>query len=98
MNRRGFLQTLAAGLGLAAVDPEKLLWTPNAKTIFIPAPIIKASGTLITLSMITDEALRQLKNNLILASLARSSAYHGGRVNAIIGETLNIRKPTCYYA
>jgi hypothetical protein len=38
MNRRGFLQTLAAGLAGAALDPERLLWTPGAKTHFLPPP------------------------------------------------------------
>ena len=33
MNRRGFLAVLAA----AAADPERLLWTPGAKLISIPA-------------------------------------------------------------
>lgn len=38
--RRGFLKALI-GAGLVAVaDPEKLLWTPGEKTIFIP-PLVK---------------------------------------------------------
>jgi hypothetical protein len=38
MNRRAFFATLAAGLA-AAADPERLLWTPGKKKIFIPKPI-----------------------------------------------------------
>lgn len=34
MNRRAFLATLMAG---ASLDPEKLLWIPGRKKIFIPA-------------------------------------------------------------
>lgn len=36
MNRRGFLGSLSAALSLAALDPEKLLWVPGKKKIFIP--------------------------------------------------------------
>jgi hypothetical protein len=36
MNRRAFLTTLAAGLAGAALDPERLLWVPGKKTIFLP--------------------------------------------------------------
>ena len=35
MNRRSFLASLLTPLVL---DPEKLLWVPGAKTIFIPKP------------------------------------------------------------
>lgn len=36
MKRRAFLTALAAGLIGAAVDVDKLLWVPGAKTIFLP--------------------------------------------------------------
>ena len=36
MNRRAFLQTLAAGLAGAALDPERLTWKPGAKTHILP--------------------------------------------------------------
>lgn len=38
MNRRAFLSTLAAALTGAALDPERLLWVPGKKTIFLPPP------------------------------------------------------------
>ena len=38
MNRRSFLSMLAA---TAVLDPERLLWVPGAKTIFIPARVKK---------------------------------------------------------
>ena len=61
LNRRGFLGTLLAGIaGTAATqiigqlpidDPEKLLWSPDQKTIFIPgvsdAPKIVLADTTI---------------------------------------------------
>lgn len=36
MNRRSFLQDLAIAASALAVDPERLLWTPGKKTLFIP--------------------------------------------------------------
>ncbi len=39
MNRRGFLGGLIGAASAMVLDPEKLLWVPGAKTIFIPKPI-----------------------------------------------------------
>lgn len=63
LNRRGFLGAL---LGLAAVDPERLLWTPGKRLISIPpAPvIIRYRAELIVPEWITREVLRSLKENL----------------------------------
>ncbi len=36
MNRRGFLGTFGAMAAALTLDPERLLWRPKAKTIFIP--------------------------------------------------------------
>lgn len=36
ISRRGFLTTLAAVAAVATLDPERLLWVPGQKTIFIP--------------------------------------------------------------
>ena len=69
MNRRGFLGMLAGLAGTAAVDPEQLLWTPGAKTIFVPsiAPVefidfddIPKNHSL-AVSQITREALKILR-------------------------------------
>lgn len=41
MNRRRFLEMLTAGaFGALTLDVDKLLWVPNAKTIFVP-PVAK---------------------------------------------------------
>lgn len=47
MNRRGFLQTLGAALVGATLDPERLLWVPGQKTIFLPPvqPIVTTIDT-----------------------------------------------------
>lgn len=37
MDRRGFLKLLAAGTTGLVLDPEKLLWVPGKKKIFLPA-------------------------------------------------------------
>lgn len=36
INRRGFLGSLIATVGALTIDPEKLLWKPGEKTIFVP--------------------------------------------------------------
>lgn len=38
LNRRGFIGALAAAAAGLAIDPERLLWTPSAKRIFLPSP------------------------------------------------------------
>lgn len=38
MNRRGFLGSLATAAAALVLDPERALWVPGAKKIFIPSP------------------------------------------------------------
>lgn len=40
MNRRNFLSTLVGAGAALAFDPERLLWMPGAKTIFVPKPYV----------------------------------------------------------
>jgi len=49
VNRRAFLGTLAAGLAGIALDPERLLWVPGQKRIFLPSP----SPSLVTSTALT---------------------------------------------
>lgn len=37
MNRRRFLSLLTAGAAGMVLDPERALWVPGAKTIFLPS-------------------------------------------------------------
>lgn len=37
MNRRAFLRTLLGSAAALTLDPERLLWVPGAKTIFLPS-------------------------------------------------------------
>lgn len=37
VNRRAFLGLLASAAAGAVLDPERLLWVPGRKTIFIPS-------------------------------------------------------------
>jgi hypothetical protein len=54
MNRRGFLTSLGAAAAAFALDPERALWVPGAKTISIPAvrvvlaPPFLALGDIVT--------------------------------------------------
>lgn len=36
MNRRGFLTALGLGAAGLVLDPERLLWVPGQRTIFLP--------------------------------------------------------------
>ena len=38
INRRTFLSLSATSLAAFALDPERLLWRPGAKTFFLPTP------------------------------------------------------------
>ena len=48
MNRREWLKLILSGAAGLALDPEKLLWVPGQKTIFIP------SGKILTYSQIVS--------------------------------------------
>ena len=73
MNRRGFLQSAIAAASALAVDPERLLWTPGAKTIFIPpAPkVVFLSGSSITeadglnVTLLAGERCFQVENRVV---------------------------------
>ena len=39
MNRRAFLETLLGSAAALTLDPERLLWLPGEKTVFIPPSI-----------------------------------------------------------
>lgn len=43
MNRRSLLKLLAGAGAALVLDPERLLWVPGAKTVFIPKPIVEPS-------------------------------------------------------
>jgi hypothetical protein len=84
MNRRGFFAALAGALSTAAVDPERLIWTPG-KLISIPAPraLVAGPNLLLTPEFIAREWLRALKGNLVFAD----------RVAPRIGDTIRIVRP-----
>ena len=48
MNRREWLKLILSGAAGLALDPEKLLWVPGQKTIFIPP------GKILTYSQIVS--------------------------------------------
>jgi hypothetical protein len=52
MNRRGFLASLTGLLATASLDPERLLWVPGAKTIFIP-PVMAPELSLDEINQLT---------------------------------------------
>ncbi len=44
MNRRHFLNLLGMGAAGLVLDPERLLWVPGARKIFIP-PVLAVAGS-----------------------------------------------------
>lgn len=82
MNRRGFLGTLAAALVGSTLDPERLLWVPGVKTLFVPpvsgwAPTHNGT-TLLTINQITHEALLLLRRNIVIGGVI-DPQYLSGR-------------------
>lgn len=53
MNRRGFLKGLLGAAAGVAVDPEKLLWVPGQRKIFIP-PALYAPYKFITIDSVSS--------------------------------------------
>lgn len=85
MNRRSFIASLIA---TAALDPEKLLWIPTQKKIFIPPP----GNQFLTINEITREALRILHNNMMsFAKFADLQATRSGSL--LVGDTITIHYP-----
>jgi hypothetical protein len=121
MNRRNFLRLLgigAAGVALApelVLDPERALWIPGQRTIFLPSEPGPFHGphppkghrarmrrealygpgggnTILTISMITQEALRILENNLAFTKrINRQYDEHFSGVQ--VGRNIAIRTP-----
>ncbi len=52
IDRRSFLRVLLAGAAGAVLDPEKLLWVPGQKTIFLPSVEVFHGGDLSTIDAI----------------------------------------------
>lgn len=87
IGRRGFLGILAAAVAGAAFDPERLMWVPGQKTIFIPPPpeVISAEALQIEMSRLyraltldmfkqTGKQVSQLRDPLMPANLSFANA------------------------
>jgi len=66
LNRRGFLQSGIAAASALAVDPERLLWTPGAKTIFIPPPPKVVAGGGFNVTLLAGEKYYQTTDGRVL--------------------------------
>ena len=51
MNRRGFLGVLSGLMASTVLDPERLLWVPDTKKIFIPASIVRPASQIIGMAV-----------------------------------------------
>jgi hypothetical protein len=72
MDRRGFLKRLAAATAAVAataeIDPERLLWTPGKKTIFLPPEKALVTAESVAVQQIRNEyeskALLQIEHGV----------------------------------
>jgi hypothetical protein len=76
VKRRAFLKTLAAAVAGATLDPEKLLWIPGQKKIFLPAAT--QFGRPLTIDML-QKAMQQI-------------AARGGNVHTYMAAPTIIRR------
>jgi hypothetical protein len=68
LSRRGFFGTLTAAVAGFALDPERLLWVPGQKTIFLPAlTIYRGRNTFITPDWVTRDVCEFWRNRIMLA-------------------------------
>jgi hypothetical protein len=84
MNRRGFLGTLLGATAVMALDPEKLLWVPGQKKIFVPKP------KMITVTFCIDK-------QYIIEFIQENSVYIASAVSKranIDRDILNLRTST----
>ena len=91
LSRRGFLTALSAAMAGSVLDPERLLWVPGRKTIFLPPA---AGNTFVTAEWMSREVLRMLSNNLTFAA-SLNRVYDD---NFMVGQTVTARLPQRFAA
>jgi hypothetical protein len=75
MNRRKFLNLFGLGAAAFTLDPELLLWTPGAKTIFIPPPASYDAITAAILKYMNPKILDSIFADTPLLTYLRDRAY-----------------------
>lgn len=99
LSRRSFLRLFGAAAAGMALDPEQLLWVPGQKTIFLPS-VVPVGNSLLTIQMITLDALKVLEANLRFAPMLNrqydtaflsDKTFYTGR--PWIGDVVNVRSP-----
>jgi len=83
MDRRSFLSLFGAAAIGATLDPEKLLWIPGQKTIFLPSVTsftqdLPLMYPLDMVDVIVGYHLRDLDNQLALMSYVHRAWGHAG--------------------
>lgn len=66
-SRRAFLQAFLPSLVIAPALAEELIWQPSKTIVLPPVGGWVAGNQLLTVSMVTNEALRILENELMMA-------------------------------
>ena len=80
MKRRTLLQMMSLGLVGAAVDVDKLLWVPGAKTYFLPPP------SFLSVNEIARETLERLNKAIPHWRRDLMIATNGHRMGSVLGD------------
>ncbi len=98
MDRRGFLGAiLAAAASPAIVKAASLMpiWTRAESGLYVVAEdVVAGSNTLLTIDMITQEALRLLNANLFF--MRKVNSEYDDTYTPKLGDVIHIRKPKLY--
>ena len=75
ISRRGFLSLLPAGVAGLTLDPERLLWRPGAKTIFLPSPRVVNYGSFVSYDDVTATLKHIAMPNLLWSAEQETAIF-----------------------
>ncbi len=87
MTRRGFFAALISAVAGATLDPERLLWVPGRKTIFIPP----SRNVFVSPDWIAREMLAILQKQFMLAK--RVNREFDAQLRIPVGSQIRVRRP-----
>lgn len=93
MERRTFLRTLALAAAGVTFDPERLLWVPGQKTIFIPSAPIRCRLTIGDIVAVTyDKIIRERRRDIWSDSVLWERLSSSSMIRpALVGVVTNVQ-------